>query len=176
MPKATDQRATTIDPAGEFPFDLTSYLFHILTVLSRHRDAELDRALKAYGLTLSLHRALSVVFLLEPCTMRQLADYSAIDRTTMTRIVDQLVAKGLVERATPSADRRQVMLTLTDAGRDVHRKALKTIYKLNRQLLGDVPEETQRTVIRAKQRMLLNLVADRDLARRMLFLEPEEAS
>lgn len=170
----TGQRQTTVDPTGEFPFDLTSYLFHILAVLSRHRDAELDRAMKDYGLTLALHRAVSVIAMHEPCSMRQLAEYSAIDRTTMTRTVDQLVAKGLTERATPSADRRQVLLTLTVAGRDAYRLGLKTIYRLNRQLLSDVPEDMQRTVIRAKQKMVLNLVPDPALARRVLFLASGE--
>jgi DNA-binding MarR family transcriptional regulator len=88
----------------------------------------------------------------------------------MTRTVDQLVATALVERATPPADRRQVLLSLTPRGSSVHRQALQAVYRVNRRALEGIPEGTQRTVVRAKQAMLTNLVADPDLARRLLNL------
>jgi DNA-binding MarR family transcriptional regulator len=44
------------------------------------------------------HGAIAAIALLEPCTMSALADLTAIDRTTMTRVLDQLVVRGLAER------------------------------------------------------------------------------
>jgi DNA-binding MarR family transcriptional regulator len=175
MTASPNRASTTIDPTGEFPFDLTTYLFHVFTVLGRHREAELDEAFRPLGLNVARHRALAVIARMQPCGMTELADFCAVDRTTMTRTVDQLVATALVERATPPADRRQVLLSLTQQGSSVHRQALRAVYRINRRALEGIPKDTQRTVVRAKQAMLTNLVADRDLARRLLNLSRDQA-
>jgi MarR family transcriptional regulator, lower aerobic nicotinate degradation pathway regulator len=174
MTASPNRASTTIDPTGEFPFDLTTYLFHVFTVLGRHREAELDEAFRPLGLNVARHRALAVIARMQPCGMTELAGFCAVDRTTMTRTVDQLVATALVERATPPADRRQVLLSLTQQGSSVHRQALRAVYRVNRRALEGIPEDTQRTVVRAKQAMLTNLVADRDLARRLLNLSRDQ--
>jgi DNA-binding MarR family transcriptional regulator len=111
---------------------------------------------------------------MQPCGMTELADFCAVDRTTMTRTVDQLFANGLVERTTPATDRRQVLLTVTPAGRTLHQKALQAVYRVNRRALEGIPEEDQRIVVRAKQTMLINLVGDRELSRRLLNLSRDE--
>jgi MarR family transcriptional regulator, lower aerobic nicotinate degradation pathway regulator len=162
---------TTIDPTGEFPFDLITYLFHLFAVLGRHREAAMEEAFRPLGLNLARHRALSVVVRMEPCGMSELAEFSAVDRTTMTRTVDQLVAAGLVERETPSTDRRQVLLTVTAAGRSAHRRALQAVYRLNRRALDGLDDAAQRAFARAQQTMLANLIDDPKLVRRLLALE-----
>jgi DNA-binding MarR family transcriptional regulator len=174
MPTTANRAPTTVDPTGEFPFDLTTYLFHVFTMLGRHREAELDEAFRPLGLNVARHRALAVVVRMQPCGMTELADFCAVDRTTMTRTVDQLFANGLVERTTPATDRRQVLLTVTPAGRTLHQRALQAVYRVNRRALEGIPEEDQRIVVRAKQTMLINLVGDRELARRLLNLSRDE--
>src|SRR5271154_3734416 len=128
MTLAPQRSASTMDPTGEFPLDLTSYVFHLFAVVARHREVRLEAELKPDGLNLSRHRALGVILALEPCTMSELAEYSAVDRTTLTRTVDQLVDAGLVERATPREDRRQVVLTLTGEGRGICKRSLRAVF------------------------------------------------
>ena len=159
--------ASTTDPTGEFPLDLTSYVFHLFAVVSRHREARLDAAQRRLGLNLARHRALSVILALEPCTMSELAEYSVVDRTTLTRTVDQLVDSGLVERATPREDRRQVVLSLTDEGRYLCQRSLRAVYRVNRELLDGVDEADQRVVARVLERFLHRLVDDPGLLRRL---------
>lgn len=158
---------STVDPLGEFPLDLTSYVFHLFAVVGRHREAKLEMALKPLGLNLSRHRALSVIHTLQPCTMSELADFSAVDRTTLTRTVDQLVDGGLVERATPREDRRQVMLTLTELGRRTCRRSLQAIYGVSRDLLAGLAEADQRVVARSLEAMLCCLVDDPAMLQRL---------
>jgi DNA-binding MarR family transcriptional regulator len=161
--------ASTTDPRGEFPLDLTSYVFHLFAVVARHRDARLEAALKPLGLNLARHRALSVILALQPCTMSELAEFSAVDRTTLTRTVDLLVDGGLVERATPREDRRQVILTLTEEGEATCRASLQAIYRVNRALLADLGEEDQRVTARALQSFLAALVDDPAMLKRLLL-------
>jgi DNA-binding MarR family transcriptional regulator len=165
-------RPANRDPEGEFPLDVTTYVFHLFAVTSRHREARLDEILKSLDLNLSRHRALSVIARLAPCTMSELAEFSAVDRTTLTRTLDQLVEAGLAAREVPSQDRRQVLLTLTPEGRDVYGRSLKAIAGLNRALLAQMPEEDQRRVARAFEHFLGNLVEDEALRRRLTLREP----
>jgi DNA-binding MarR family transcriptional regulator len=159
--------ASTVDPEGEFPLDLTTYVFHLFTVVARHREARLEAALKPLGLNVSRHRALSSVDRLAHCTMRELAEFVAVDRTTLTRTVDQLADAGLVERTTPREDRRQVVLTMTGAGRAVCRRALQAIYRVNRDLLEGMGEDEQRLLARGLDRLVGRLAPDPALLRRL---------
>lgn len=159
--------ASTVDPTGEFPVDLTTYVFHLFTVVARHRDARLEAALRPLGLNVSRHRALTSIERLEPCTMRDLAAFVAVDRTTLTRTVDQLADAGFVERATPREDRRQVMLTTTRTGRAACRRSLQAIYRVNRELLEGVSEAQQRALARGLDRLVERLAPDPALLRRL---------
>jgi MarR family transcriptional regulator, lower aerobic nicotinate degradation pathway regulator len=167
MSLAPSRPLAATDPVGEFPLDLTTYVFHLFAVVGRHREARLETALKPVGLSLSRHRALSVIATLEPCTMSELADFSAVDRTTLTRTVDQLVDAGLVERTTPREDRRQVVLTVTDQGRRICRRSLKAIHNVSRELLSALAEQDQRVVARSLEAILGRLVEDPDMLRRL---------
>ena len=164
-----DRPASSKDPKGEFPLDLTTYVFHLFAVVSRHREARLEAVLKPLGLNLSRHRALSVISSLEPCTMSELAEFSAVDRTTLTRTVDQLVDADLVERTTPREDRRQVVLTLTEAGRGACRSSLRAIFGVNRDLLGGLAEDDQRVVARSLETFLGRLIDDASLLERLML-------
>jgi DNA-binding MarR family transcriptional regulator len=168
MDKTADRREPPRDPEGEFPFPVSPYLFHLFAAITRLRDAKLDKALKPLGLNVTRHRAIAVIALLEPCTMSDLADLSAIDRTTMTRVVDQLVARQLAERTTPSEDRRQVLLTLTAKGHKVYQSALRVIGDLNHGALDGLSEDVLRVVARAQQTILSNLAPSAEMAQRLL--------
>ncbi len=169
MSKSPRRPAGGSDPVGEFPQDVMTYIFHLFSVMGRHREAVVDEALKPLDLNLSRHRALSVVQRLEPCPMTQLAEYTAIDRTTLTRTVDQLVSAGLVERSTPRTDRRQVLLTLTEKGRATCKLSQSVVMKINRGLVDGLPEGRQREVARAFEHIVGNLVDDVALRDRLLL-------
>jgi DNA-binding MarR family transcriptional regulator len=146
---------------------VTSYFFHLFAVIGRHREARLERELKPLGINLSRHRALSVIHSLERCTMSELAEYTAVDRTTLTRTVDQLVDAGLVERTTPREDRRQVLLNLTDVGRATCQASLSAIFRVNRELLASLPQADQRGVARSLETVLGSMIGDPDLLARV---------
>lgn len=52
-------------------------------------------------------------------------------RSNMTRIVDELVQKGLIKRITNEEDRRRVDLSLTEAGKELLRTVVPMIRKGN---------------------------------------------
>ena len=53
-----------------------------------------------------------------PCTLSRLAKHQAVSLPTVSRSVDMLVRRGLVERWVDKNDRRQTLVRLTQDGRD----------------------------------------------------------
>lgn len=68
------------------------------------------------GLTLSAYRILTLVAAGNERSS-QIAGRLALARPTVSNAVDQLVERGLLNRATNPDDRRAVVLTVTEAGR-----------------------------------------------------------
>lgn len=52
-----------------------------------------------------------------PCSVNELASYSATDQSSVSVVVSRLVAKGYVKRVASKLDRRRAELTLSPSGR-----------------------------------------------------------
>ncbi len=159
------------DPEGEFPFDPVIYLFHLSVAIGRLRDTQLERELRPVGVNLAKYRALTVILRFDSCTMSELAEYSAVDRTTLTRTIDQLVKDGFVRRGAKATDRRQVVITLTPAGAAGAAAARDLVTRHNRGALSGLPEDLVRAMIRAQRMIAANLVTDQDILHRLLTLQ-----
>jgi DNA-binding MarR family transcriptional regulator len=168
---AKRHRPDRLDPAGEFPLDATAYIFHLFSVTTRHREARIDELLKPLALNLPRYIALGMIARFEPCSMTHLAGYSALDRTTLTRMTDLLVRANLVERTTPPNDRRQVLLSMTGAGREVLETARHLVDEMNSELVRNLPDADQRAIARGFEKIVANLAPDAALLRRLLLEE-----
>lgn len=73
-----------------------------------------------------------------------LADRVVLTRTAVTRVVDRLVARGLLERASTSEDLRAVLVGLTEQGRLLRRAAARTNSMLVRAAFADLSAEQTR--------------------------------
>jgi DNA-binding MarR family transcriptional regulator len=73
---------------------------------------------------------------------------------TMTNRIDRLAARGLVERRPAPADRRGVLVRLTDAGLTRVDAALEDLLQVERALLADLPE-ADRTALADLLRVLV---------------------
>jgi DNA-binding MarR family transcriptional regulator len=90
----------------------------LLVRLARQVRTVLDQRFAPLGLT-SQQAGLLVHVYTGQSSPRQLADLLGTDTAGVTRLVDRLQAKGLVERGADPADRRAVAVRLTDAGREL---------------------------------------------------------
>jgi DNA-binding MarR family transcriptional regulator len=138
----------------------SEYAGYLLQLAARFRESALDRQLAPLGLTAARCRVLGIVRRLSGCTMGELSFFSTIDRTTLTRIIDQLAAQGLVERSTPAGDRRKVTLALTAEGLGLHQRALATIAQVNRSVFAAVPETQLKEATRVLQAAVASVVTD----------------
>ena len=65
------------------------------------------------------------------------------DNSNVSRLIDTLKTKELVERATNENDRRAVDIGLTKRGLKIIKAAVKDIEKLNRSIIQTDPAETK---------------------------------
>jgi MarR family transcriptional regulator, lower aerobic nicotinate degradation pathway regulator len=98
------------DPHAQLSLvDGLAQLSFVVMGLLEHRAAEHD-------LSLAATRLLGVLRDREP-TMNELARFLGLDKSSVTGLVDRAERRGLVTRVPSPADRRAVLVTLTDEGR-----------------------------------------------------------
>lgn len=166
MPRTPKSKSadSSPDPEGELPLGASEYFFYLLFQVARQRDVFCDIALEPCGLNMAQWRSLAIVRRLEACTMTSLARYSTVERTTLTRSVDQLVGRGLVTRWVPDRDRRQVNLSLTDLGEEVYGQAVMILNERNKRLLDEEDPRRLRDAMRVLQNTVRKLSGSDDLA------------
>lgn len=158
----------SLDPPREFPLGVAEYFFYLQFQIARQQDLVFGQAVTEAGLNLHRWRTLAVIRRIENCSMKDLALYSAIDRTTLTRAVDQLVAQGLVERWSPSRDRRRVNVALSAKGEEAYAEAVAGLRRENAAMLNGVDDDVLRSTVRVMQQVVRNLVADPLSAEKLL--------
>lgn len=117
-------------------------------LLSRRlRHGALHR-LAPLGLTPGQSRALSSLDRAgRPLRMAELAEALRVVPRSATGVVDGLVEAGLVERAADSANRRSVLVGLTDAGRGTLEELTQARRQTAEELFGSLSPDEQRQLL-----------------------------
>ncbi len=147
------------------------YFFYLQYHVVRQREVELGKVLGGMDLTIPKWRILSTLNRLGRSSMGVLADFCAIDRTTLTRTMDQLVATGYVVRCNDPKDRRQTLLDLTEAGQAAYDRAIATVIQFNRKALNGVSADDMAGLERLLRKVVRNVIDDQDWADSILRFE-----
>jgi DNA-binding MarR family transcriptional regulator len=121
-----------VDPLFEFALAVKA--------IQRELEQQANAAMRPLGLTAAQADALIVIGQAGPLSLGELGDLLIAESGHPSRLVDRLVAAGLVERRPAAADRRRVELSLTARGRSVERRAAaarERLYELAREAIGD---------------------------------------
>lgn len=154
-----------------------TYLLHLLAAASSHRDRDLARRFEPLGLTVEKYRSMLAIARFPGCTMKELAQFTSIDRTTLTRMIDQMVAGGWVTREHAVRDRRHVILNLTEDGLALGHLAVERLTEANRQVARDLPPHAVDAATGVLEAVLRNLIFDAELLERVITLRrPDQAN
>ena len=126
--------------------------------------AEVDKA--GFDLTPVQFAALSAVDANPGIDQSTLAGLVAFDRTTITGVVDRLVAKGFMTRKESSRDRRARELSITSAGRRNLRAITPAVEAAQRTMLGGLSDREANELLRLLQKAI---VAGNELSRAPLL-------
>ncbi|HVX33438.1 MAG TPA: MarR family transcriptional regulator [Solirubrobacterales bacterium] len=77
----------------------------------------------------------------QPRSQAELATLIGIDRTTMVALLDSLQRKGLVDRRPHADDRRKNVIEITASGRDLRKRAARTVDAVERRFLAVLGED-----------------------------------
>ena len=86
-------------------------------------------------------------------TMNELSKAVNLEISTMTRMVDQLVEKGLVQRENDAKDRRVVRVALTEAGRKLRKKLGEALQSFYSNSLENIQVEKRENIISQLQQI-----------------------
>jgi DNA-binding MarR family transcriptional regulator len=100
-------------------------------------------------LTLPQHRTLVVLAEQGPRHLADLAQALGVSPSTATRMCDRLVRKRLITRTRDEVDRREVDLSLTNAGKALVDEVAHRRKSELRKLVGDVPKDERDRLIEA---------------------------
>ncbi|NIA56893.1 MarR family transcriptional regulator [Massilia sp. TW-1] len=110
------------------------------------RDAT-NAVLRPYNLTDTSYVVLAILYGSdgETSTATALSEATQEKPANLTRVCDDLVLRGLIDRTPKPGDRRAVMITLSDAGRDLIERALPDVSDIVSAAFADVtPAELER--------------------------------
>ncbi|HEY6008430.1 MAG TPA: MarR family transcriptional regulator [Geobacteraceae bacterium] len=119
-----------------------SNLMFRLGHMTRRWRQVLDTEAQAAGLTDATWRPLLHLHLLgDGVRQKELAASVGIEGPSLVRLLDTLVAKGLIERSEDGTDRRAKLLRLTPEGRQIVVRIRETVTSLDNELLSPFSDE-----------------------------------
>lgn len=98
------------------PDRVTPYLSYALAAAHRAVHADLSRRLREVGVQVEAWRILEAIDAERTITMGRLAERVLLAPPTLSKMVDRMVADGLVQRQIAPEDQRQVHLVLSALG------------------------------------------------------------
>lgn len=113
----------------------------LFSALDKVYDLALTKRMKAAGITAIQWSLLDQLYQHEGINQRELARYCMKDPSSLTKTVDILEKKGLVERRQDAHDRRAFNLFLTDEGRVVRHQAYDIAASFYEQATEGLSEE-----------------------------------
>jgi DNA-binding MarR family transcriptional regulator len=137
-------------PEQPAPDDVDAMTDAVLTA-SRLLVAVSARSIAAVdeGITLPQFRLLVVLGGRGPHKLTALADHLAVNPSTVTRMVDRLVAAELVARTANPASRRELVVSLTESGAAVVREVTRRRRAEITRIVGRMPVSDRRGLVRA---------------------------
>ncbi len=99
--------------------------------------------------TLPQFRALVVLACRGPLNPSALAEALGVHSSTGTRMCDRLVARGLITREVPPANRREVVIGLTDRGQRIVDAVTRRRRREITKIVGSVPKSQRASMVRA---------------------------
>ncbi len=108
-----------------------------------------------YGIRVAEFRCLRMLLKKDHVPVKELASGMHLTPGRLTRIVDELKKRGLVDRVEPETDRRMKIISLTDEGRKLAEQMEKDYLKMHGEILSYLGEEKLDPYIDILQKLLV---------------------
>lgn len=136
---------------------LTNYAPYLMNRIMGRYNASLRDEMAGLGLTTPKMRALAVLSVIDGPLIRELAVYSVVEQSTLSRALDQLTEGGLIRREADAADSRATRIYITDAGRTAFDTLWPRMAEAHSRMFRGIPDEERRAFVGTLQKMLANI-------------------
>ena len=150
-----EKPAESLPRLGEI--GLTNYAPYLLNRIMGRYNASLREEMAGLGLTTPKMRALAVLSVIDGPLIRELAVYSVVEQSTLSRALDQLAGEGLIRRETDAADSRATRVFITEAGRAHFDMLWPRMAEAHERMFRGIPAEERRAFVGTLQKMLTNI-------------------
>jgi DNA-binding MarR family transcriptional regulator len=132
-----DVDATAAGERGLDGFDLTRFFPYRLAVFAERVSLAVSQLYAdRFDLTRAEWRVIAALGANRTMAAKDIGPYSTLDKMQVSRAVTRLEERGLVHRDADASDRRAKILSLTPAGRALHRRIVPLVRAREDWLLG----------------------------------------
>lgn len=132
--------------------------FHQFLHVYRPLTNKLNELLAEFELSYSLWQVIFYVERFGPSQLASISAYFHIERPSITRVVQRLEEKKIVEQI-PGKDKREKTIQLTKYGEDIYHSCREKITELEYSALEGIPEEAKQSAFDSFSEMRKNLIA-----------------
>jgi len=118
------------------------YRLNVLASLASNALAQIYA--KRFGLSIPAWRVVATLGQYEHRTARDIAAHGVMHKSTVSRAVASLELRGLIVRTPNKDDRREELLALTDAGREIYEALAPEALAFEERFVSVLTEEEQR--------------------------------
>jgi DNA-binding MarR family transcriptional regulator len=137
------------------PRDFANEAHRLMDQITKNSQVYEESCVKFFGVTSSQGGTLLSLPLNKTLKMNELSNAMSVDSSTMTRMVDQLVEKGLVQRKADDKDRRLVQIGLTAAGQKLNQELAAALEKFYQDSLDQIPEIERSAILQSLETVSL---------------------
>lgn len=139
-------------PEGSYFTD--AFLPYLLNKVANRFNRGFSRELRQYNISVSRWRTLAVICSHPGLSLNDIVEQTAIDQTTLSRVVDQLVSDDLVVRAPSDVDARVLAIRATAKGEALFRQLWPVAFKHYRRGVKGLGPDEEATLARLLQKLL----------------------
>lgn len=155
MSKNQPNASSPVDNAAS-AFALENFLPYRLSVVTQTVSGGLSKIYASrFDLSVPQWRVMAVLGRYEPISANEVCDRTVMDKVAVSRAVQAMLRRGLVERTVDNRDRRRSALRLSKRGRAIHNEIVPMALEYERRLLESLTAE-ERAALDSLLKRLLN--------------------
>jgi DNA-binding MarR family transcriptional regulator len=141
---------------GASGFALENFLPYRLSIVTQTVSGGLSKIYASrFDLSVPQWRVMAVLGRYEPISANEVCDRTVMDKVAVSRAVQAMLRRGLVERTVDPQDRRRSALRLSKRGRSIHSQIVPLALDYERRLLDTLSHE-ERSMLDSLLKRLLN--------------------
>lgn len=125
-------------------------------------QADVSRTLVAFDLRIGTFSVLSVISDTPGLRQSDVAAILSVERSNLVLIVDELERRKLIARQQDPADRRAYVLSATDSGQELYRRAWAAVRRQDQNTMAAIAPAERANLLNALQMIETTLREDRD--------------